>query len=548
MRQPWIGVGAWLVAIGLVLAGGRSSSDDRIRGKRWPTREILAILLLTGLAFGLRAWQMDQIPWLLTGDEGSFGLGAAEIVSGEKNNIFGSDILSWTRLYFVFPAITIRLFGHTISALRSTSALVGALSVLALYWYVRNAYDRITAFFAAAYLTTFHYHIHFSRLALNNVWDGLFVVLVSGALWRAWQSKSNTTFLITGLLLGISQYFYSTSRILLVAIPAWLVIAFLRDRASVRSRLPGIVLLSLAALVLLLPLVGYFAQQPSELSAPINRFSILGPWMQAEVIRTGESVIQIIGRQVLLAAQGFTYINIRSWYDPDTPMLLGLPSTLFLLGLFMLLSDLKRMPAVWISLWLISALATVGLSDSPPSAQRFIHVAPAVAIVVALPLSRSAAWLGKNWPRQRRIIVAAITGLLIVAMVRDAFFYFGEFTPSGRFSDRNTEVATRAGQYLSKFEDGHDAYFFGPPRMGYYSHSSLPFLAPQVDGEDVVDPLTAAPDWELQGPTSFIFLPERTDELEYVKLIAPNGETIEFESVTGEPLFVVYELYEFGSD
>jgi len=40
-------------------------------------------------------------------------------------------------------------------------------------------------------------------------------------------------------------------------------------------------------------------------------------------------------------------------------------------------------------------------------------------------------------------------------------------------------------------------------RMGYYSHATIPYLAPRAVGNDVLDALTGPPDWDLPGPTIF---------------------------------------------
>jgi hypothetical protein len=77
--------------------------------------------------------------------------------------------------------------------------------------------------------------------------------------------------------------------------------------------------------------------------------------------------------------------------------------------------------------------------------------------------------------------------------------------------------------------------------MGYFSLSTIPFLAPEKRGQDVIDPLTAAPSFPLRGPTLFIFLPERQHELEYVRQMAPGGSYREFRTPAGELLFIVYE-------
>ena len=84
-------------------------------------------------------------------------------------------------------------------------------------------------------------------------------------------------------------------------------------------------------------------------------------------------------------------------------------------------------------------------------------------------------------------------------------------------------------------------FFFGFPRMGYFSLSTIPFLAPEKQAQDVIEPLTGPAALPVRGPTLFIFLPERLNELPFVQQQVPGGTTREFRNDNGELLFVVYE-------
>jgi hypothetical protein len=63
-------------------------------------------------------------------------------------------------------------------------------------------------------------------------------------------------------------------------------------------------------------------------------------------------------------------------------------------------------------------------------------------------------------------------------------------------------------------------------------------------GIDVpAEPITTQPEWELSGPTIFIFLPERLGELGLVQTKYSGGTYQEFFSDrTGEMLFATYEV------
>jgi len=544
MRSPVLATISWLVAIVFLIIGSREHHPDtRIEARRWSKADLLTVVALTTAAFLLRGTWTAQIPWLLTGDEASAGLTAVQFTNGTRDNVFSIGWFSFPSMYFFIQSLSIRLAGQTIEALRLTSAAVGALTVVAVYGFASRTFGRTVAIASAAYMAGFHFHIHFSRIGLMIVWDALFVALFSWALFRAWGTNERRTFLVAGAILGLAQYFYTSSRALFLMVPLWLALAAWKERATFRTRLPNIFLLGLATLVVVLPLVTFFAAHPDEFTAAMQRVTIFGNWMAQETQNTGRSAVLVVLEQLKRASLGFTSMDLRLAYQPGHPMLLPLAATLFTLGLLLLCFNVFDLAGFWLTVWLLAAVLTVGLSQSPPAAQRYTFAAPAVAVLVALPIGRVAEWLGRVWPTRRRIVYAALAGLMLVAISMDLSFYFGDYTASHRFGDPNTEVAHTLGQYLAARDEALQVYFFGPPRMGLNSISTIPYLAPKAVGQDVIEPLQSPPEWELDRPAIFVFLPERKDELTLVRESYPGGEVIEQMSESDSLLFVAYLVH-----
>ena len=67
-------------------------------------------------------------------------------------------------LSFYFNAPSIALFGNTIFALRFPWTLVGAATILVTFLLVSRLKGPGLGLLTAALLTTYHFHIHFSRL------------------------------------------------------------------------------------------------------------------------------------------------------------------------------------------------------------------------------------------------------------------------------------------------------------------------------------------------------------------------------------------------
>ena len=538
MRQPSLAIGLWLGAILIVLIGTvRYGALPKLSSL--PKGEALAVGGVFLAAWLARGTLTGEIPWVLSGDEASGGVSALEFVRGERDNLFGVAWYDFPSFFFFIQSLSVRLLGNTTAALRVTSALAGALTVAAAYWFLREAFGRWVALAGAVYLATFHFHIHFSRLGLNNIWDGLFLTLGVAAFWRGWNRDSRISFALAGLSIGLAQYFYSTGRILFLLFPIWLAAAALRDRQAVRARLPGLAVAALAALVVALPLALFYLTHPESFTAPYSRASLIGPMLESQVTASGESVFQILTVQFKTSALAFTGTHLRSWYQPAQPMLAPIPATLFLMGVCLILLRLTHLPELTLALWIAGAITVGALTESTPAAQRYVFVAPAVAGAIALPLERSARWFIRTQPGSRTLVLASLSGLLLLAGWGDLRFYFGDYSANRRFADVNTEVATQVGEYLADREPGTQVYFFGG-RMGYYTHSTIRYLAPEAIGTDVLEPLTAPPDWVLPGPTIFIFLPERSEELDFVQESYPDGR-LHLHPGKGGQLFLAYE-------
>lgn len=539
MIDPVVGMWAWALAILLVVMGTWPSSMPR-----WsPSWKIMGPALgLFLAALLIRGIQTASVPPILTGDEGSAGLSAYGWVKGTANNPFVVGWYSFPSLYFMLQSFSIRLLGTTTEAIRLTSALVGALTVPALYLVARPWFGNRAAFLAALYLAAFHFHVNFSRIALNNVWDGLGYVIVLGALVHGWRTGRRASFVLAGLVLGLLQYFYPSSRLLILLIAAWLLVAIVLDRRRLRAALPNLALMGLAAIVPVIPLVMFYSRYPNEFLAPLSRFSVLGEWMKNELVITGDTVQAILLRQFSLGFQAFTVTPLRHWYMPGTPILREVPAALFLAGLALMLLRLRDERVWLIGLWLAAFGAAGALSESTPASQRYVSVAPAVCLVVAYGVDTTGEYLARFWPRLRKAI-PVISLLLVAALaVDDLRFYFLDYTPNSQFGGDNGWVAQKLGSYLRGFPDTTYVAFFGASRMGYGSIPSLQYLAPQVDGTDMNNAWGSPDNPPVSGqPLLYAFLPEREVDLRAALAAFPDGKLVQMTSPSGSTLVWVYQ-------
>ncbi len=193
----------WLLGIILTIAGCWRWQTKRLTNSvpklnlgakyRW---ELIGIIGLFFMSLLLRGWAAKDMPYVLNDEEASIGLVGWEFVAGERDNLFSSAWGSYPTLYFWLLSVSQTLFGRTVNAIRWVSAFGGALTVITLYWTARQMFGRRVAIWSAAWLLAFHHHLFFSRVAYNNIWDGFFLILIIGALWKGWKSDLRGYYLL----------------------------------------------------------------------------------------------------------------------------------------------------------------------------------------------------------------------------------------------------------------------------------------------------------------------------------------------------------------
>lgn len=545
LARRWdVSVVAWLLALSFALVGGVSLAEWRGWLRRGIGLARWEWWLLLGLFIGawlLRGTAVTQFPNTFSGDEGSAGLHAVRFLQGEADNWFTIGWFSFPSLYYALQSMVIDLFGQTVAALRYFAAFGGSLAVVAVYLLARVMFDRGTAVAAAVVMMGSHYHIHMSRIGLNNVWDSLFVTLVLAALWHGWRSGRRLSFVLAGLALGLGQYFYVSVRVLPLLVLLWVVVMWWRHPQQWRERVPGFVLSAYTAVLTIFPLAVYFARHWSEFQAPLNRVTILGERLASMAAAEGTNQSWIVLRQMWQAALGFTHLPLRLLYQPDEPLLLPLAAGLFLAGLaWALLRFDGRFGLLLLPLLSVPLLS--GFSQDPPASQRFILAMPSVAILVGLPIGLIGRWLRQLWPEGKEWVWLGTAVLLLWLVLVDITFYFGDLYESYELGGFNTVVATDIALTLQAEPTSPDVYFFGFPRMGYFSLNTIPYLAQNVQAVDIVDPLGGPPTWPIAKTTWAIFLPERLDELALVQQAYPTGTYEEKHDAQGRFLYAVYEI------
>lgn len=542
MASPLVAWYSWLYGIGACVLGSWGAVNIDLRSKwKW-----FAIALgLSVIALPVRSIAANYIPIILNGDEASAGLYGIAFLEGRANNVFSAGWYSFPGLYFLIPAASVSILGNTTAALRVPSAIAGALTVGGVYLTGHAMFSKRTGLIAALAMIGFHFHVHFSRIGLNNIWDGLFFSITVGAAWYAWEKESRLAYILTGLGLGLSQYFYPSSRILLAVVFGGILLNGLFRFSYLKRSLANISLMTWVMIVTVLPLGLYYARFPEQYFAPLNRVSIFGAWLENEIQISELPAWQILLKQLWLGFQAFTYLPLQHWYRPQTALLRPMYAGFFILGLLFLISRPKESRSMFLFIWLGMYIFIGGLSESTPAAQRYVAAAPACVLLLAVGLDETAQLFQRLWQRSERVFTIVLITTALLLTVDDLNFYFNVYTPRtvDDFGLDNNVVAQELANEFKSKPEGTQAFFMSNSNMGYYSIPSIAYLAPQVQGFDVSYPWGST---ENPVPTSdhfiFIFHPSNITDMQSVQNTYPNGVLKEKLGINGEPLYWTYEV------
>jgi len=542
MNSPFAAIMTWMLGITCAIFGSWQWIYEKPQLDR---TTISWFAFVTMLAFLLRGLATDQIPILLTGDEGSAGINAAEFANDEWNNIFITGWFAFPSFFPFIQSLSIRLFGQTTEALRIPSAFAGALTVGAVYLCGKGMFNQRTGLFAALMLAALHFHIHFSRLGLNNVWDGLWFTITIGALWYGWKTSYRWAYILAGLGLGYSQYFYSTSRALIGVIAISAILAIIFQRSQIRQAIPHFAVLLITATSIVLPLAWFYMNEPNQFLAPISRVSILRGELSVQNLLSHSSGWKFLFQQIIIGLEAYTYKPLIYWYAPESPVLRPTAVVLFYMGFIYLILQNRDSRLFLLSMWLVIFGIISGLSDSPPASQRYVASAPACALIVGYGLHKCAETIESVLPKLQKLIGAMAVLILTVVMISDLYFYFIEYTSLNRIDNINSNgmIAQELANYLKDKPKDVTVVFLGTSNMGYYSIPSTQYLLPHITGIEVPAPWKSFDRSKLNGSKLiFIFLPQRENEIEAVMKQYPNGKLEDKRSWNNQIIFQAYDL------
>lgn len=399
---------------------------------------------ITLIAFVLRVIGLDGIIRFFV-DEIHFSHSARTLLTHNRPLIARFDeVIAFPWLYSYLESLTIGLFGRNLVGLRLISAIMGTLTIPAVYLLARALFNKPVALAAALLLATFPPHIHLSRLSLNNIADPLFGTLALGWLAWGWKTGHRGYFALAGAALGLTQYFYDGGRLLYPPlICTWLVgstIFLWLRRGEGQGRAIGTLITLFVAVLIALPLYAMIALNGQDFSA---RFTYEGNSLDGFVL---DNIWRRTGDVFRLYVE---YPETTYFYKGTTPLLLVFVSAPFLIGLAYAAARMVhfKRDGLLLLLWVLATSVGNALLIIPLSAARYAVVFPAFMLAAALGLYFGLQVLRR---REREVRYLLMWVAIAIAIGQTTYYFFVHvplYNDESRIYEDSQDAAFRSADF-----------------------------------------------------------------------------------------------------
>lgn len=431
---------------------------------------ILGAILI--IAFAARIYRIEDIPAGIYPDEAANGVDALHAIETGDFKLFYPANFGREGLFINLQALSIAIFGNTITGLKLWSVLFGTFSVLGVYLLGKELFRRRAGGLIAAFmLATSYWAINFSRIGFRAIMTTFLLSFSFYFFFRGLRTRRLMDFLIAGLIFGLGLHTYIAFRvaplILVILLPA-LILSY---EHFLRRFWKHAALFLLGAFIAAAPMLHYFfVSHPEDFASRSSHISVFAP-----EINHGD-VWGTLAKTFSVSLIKYNFFGDQNWRHnyPPYPILDPFVGTFFLAGFLYIIWQTvillgRRIRAGDRDTRLVAAFFLLGsffvmlipefLTDEGlPHALRSIGTQTPVFLMAALP----AFWIMQKALRSTSGVRIALFSILFVALSGSAVFnltkYFVFFAASPAAAGSFNENYADMGRYLLTLPDKLNKY------------------------------------------------------------------------------------------
>lgn len=409
--------------------------------------KIVLILIILVASF-LRLWQLGAVPISPDWDEVSLGYNAYSIAHTGHDE-YGAFLPVVMRsfddykpaLYSYLAIPTTEIFGLNVFAVRLPSALFGILTVIAVYFLIKELFKKDNIALLASFLLAISpWHVHFSRIAFeSNV--GLSLNVFGTLLFVKGLKKPWLLFLSALSFVG-SMYVYQSEKVFVPLLVVGLVLIFWKKVLQ----LPKKYILSVIIFggILLFPMVFYLVTNKNALARArgVSVFSdqtIIEKsvqWIQDDKERKDYLGLLLDNRRVIYGRE--VLANYLSHFDlnwlfitgdlarhhaPNMGLMYLWELPFLLVGIFLVVfGNIPRQTKLLLFTWFLITPIPASITTGVPHAVRALNFLPILQIMTGVGILGVLGWLDK-----RKIIFGVASASLALVILFSSFYYVDQY-------------------------------------------------------------------------------------------------------------------------
>lgn len=329
------------------------------------------LLLILFCAAILRLVQLDSLPGGLNQDEASAGYDAyALLTEGIDRNgyAFPVHFVAWgsgqNALYSYVAMPFIALFDLSAFSFRLPAAILGSLSVLAIYWMVLRFRSELGALLAAFFVAISPWHLMMSRWALEaNIFPTIVLAAFASLFW---SDVKRNAWIGYAILLAVSLYAYGSAYLFVPIVAIGILLFVLINRSAPVKVLcwSHLIMLVLAAPMILFIVINLYELNPIVSSfGSIPRYTGANRFAEISVLSAVDKLSQMAGNLGVAKKILLEDFHDGNFYNsvPGYGYLYNFSLPFIFIGLAVVVVEWvrnpKSLPNFAILLWLVAALA-----------------------------------------------------------------------------------------------------------------------------------------------------------------------------------------------
>lgn len=450
------------------------------------------LILIVAAAFFLRFYKIDSIPAGVYPDETVNATDAINANETGEYKIFYTNNYGREGLFMNLVALSFKIFGVNILALKIWSIVFGTLTVLGIFLLAKELFKSNRAGLISAFLSAFSFWaINFSRISFRAIMLPFVLTFTFYFIFKGIRSGKFYPFALAGLFFGIGMHTYIAFRVAPAVLFALFIVLLISKRRVFQGYWKHALVFFAFFLITASPMIYDFVKYPEHFSSRSNSISVLSP-----EVNKG-NLWGTLGKSFGLSIAKYNFWGDQNWRHnyPPYPILDPITGIAFLAGIVYIIYktlellilrvrhgilDEKLYIFAFILAWFFALLAPEFLTaEGNPHALRSIGTIPVVHIIAAIPFL----WvLGKSekFGYLTKVSVWSLIFLcfIIIASFNTAkYFVFFANRPEqhGQFNENFKNMAI----YLNSLPDDVHKYVL-PNAGGKTMEDGLPVSAQPI--------------------------------------------------------------------